>query len=389
MNKAKYRRFFMKKLLMLLASLMLIFSVIGCDDPKDPEDQLLTGKFSLDNTSLTLAQIGETQTVVAMVDTTEVEATWTVSEEGIVTVSKDGVVTAIENGTVNVSAAYGDYTATCEVKVDSEFAVTLSVTTGSTVSLDLSSTYSLTPIVILPDVTDKNYAFYCESADESVATVDPTGKITAVGQGVTTITVKSQAEKTVPAAMPIYPDVTGPASAIVYVIVDNDFDETTHAGIAGSYSYTKIWYGVPFDGWVESGKSVLDADGRVKILGQVNLDVTAAGEFTQSLVNMKRANYTTSSPTNEDPYNRAPHTDEQLAADNELTPEITVFGMGSLFTESGFVFVDSSNEVSLIFNGKKNVLGNYTDTILTDSTYEIIQSMVGVNAEMNGMLIKE
>lgn len=115
---------------------------------------------------------------------------WTSANTEIATVSATGLVNAIGNGTVNIIATTSDMglVATCAVTVTTSVqSVSLNATS---VSLLLNQTF-LAVATINPS-TASNTAVTWSSSYPNVATVNSSGLITAVGNGVTMIRVRTQ-----------------------------------------------------------------------------------------------------------------------------------------------------------------------------------------------------
>jgi len=112
---------------------------------------------------------------------------WTSSDESVATVDETGTVTAVAAGEANVTASVkdADIAASTHIKV-----VVTPTGVAAPESIDLvtngESTKDLDAKLIPADATDVKLAY--ESSDESVATVDETGKVTAVANGECTIT---------------------------------------------------------------------------------------------------------------------------------------------------------------------------------------------------------
>lgn len=117
--------------------------------------------------------------------------TWTSSDTSVASVDAVGFVTANKKGkaTVTVTAADGEYTATCEVTV-SEKAVTGVTLDAESVELKLGKKKILTCTVAPMDAQNKNVIW--SSDNEKVATVSDGGLVTAVGGGEATVTVKTE-----------------------------------------------------------------------------------------------------------------------------------------------------------------------------------------------------
>ena len=141
----------------------------------------------------------------------------TSSNEKVATVNSFGRVTGVSPGTATITAACGSVTASTTVTV---LAIPTEATTGGTVSSGTTSANSgqvitVTPsyVVLKPGATrtlsakvtpaSASQSFTYKSGNSSVATVSPSGVITAVGTGSTSITVSN-----------------GKATALVTVIVN-------------------------------------------------------------------------------------------------------------------------------------------------------------------------
>lgn len=112
---------------------------------------------------------------------------WTSSDESVATVDATGTVTAVAAGEADVTASVkdADIAASTHIKV-----VVTPTGVVAPESIDLvtngENTKDLDAKLIPADATDVKLAY--ESSDESIATVDETGKVTAVANGECTIT---------------------------------------------------------------------------------------------------------------------------------------------------------------------------------------------------------
>ena len=149
---------------------------------------------SLNKQTLSLVE-GNSETLtptVAPSDATNKAVSWKSSDASVASVDNSGKVTAVKAGsaTITVTTTDGSKTATCYVTVTAK---TIEV---NNVGLDKSEmemvagdSYQFT-VTIKPDnASDKTLSW--SSSDENVATVDNTGKVTAVSEGKVTITVKT------------------------------------------------------------------------------------------------------------------------------------------------------------------------------------------------------
>lgn len=121
--------------------------------------------------------------------------TWTSSDEEVATVDETGLVTAVGAGEadVTVSVADANISSTTHIKV---VILPTGVEAPETLSLELNgeATKALGAKMTPEDATDVKLAYL--SSDESVATVDESGNVTAVGVGECTITTTIVADTT-------------------------------------------------------------------------------------------------------------------------------------------------------------------------------------------------
>ena len=112
---------------------------------------------------------------------------WTSSDESVAMVDETGTVTAVAAGEADVTASVkdADIAASTHIKV-----VVTPTGVVAPESIDLvtngENTKDLDAKLVPADATDVKLAY--ESSDESIATVDETGKVTAVANGECTIT---------------------------------------------------------------------------------------------------------------------------------------------------------------------------------------------------------
>ena len=159
---------------------------------------------SLNKNSLTLEVDGE-ETLIATVapdNATNKNVTWSSSKKAIAEVDEEGKVTAVAEGTatITVKTEDGGFEAECEVTVTEKKSETIPVT-GVTLDKDslelvfgrtdkVDSEETLTATVAPAEASNKNVTW--SSSAEAVATVDQSGKVTAVGVGTANITVTTE-----------------------------------------------------------------------------------------------------------------------------------------------------------------------------------------------------
>ncbi len=119
--------------------------------------------------------------------------TWSVSDSSVASISSDGTFKALKSGSVTVTAKSvdGGYTDTVQITVtattDNVWSVKISSMPSS---LEAGKTAALKATIEPSGAKNKKVAW--SSSDESVATVDSSGKVTAVSAGEAEITVTSE-----------------------------------------------------------------------------------------------------------------------------------------------------------------------------------------------------
>lgn len=155
---------------------------------EQPGESGLTG-VSLDRYTLTLYAGEEAEQLTATLkpEGTEAAIHWTSSNQTAATVSQDGKITPLAAGVTVVTAAAGDYRASCIVTVQPKRVRVTGIRFDEpTHTLMMGSTVTLQPIIAPDDATVKNLTWV--SSDEQTATVSRTGIVTALSVGETTIT---------------------------------------------------------------------------------------------------------------------------------------------------------------------------------------------------------
>ncbi len=147
----------------------------------------------LNKTDITLTK-GTSETLQATInpsDTTDDKTLkWTSSNPNVATVDNTGKVTAVGGGTATITVkSQNGKEASCEVKVTSKIESISLNKSNITLSKGTSETLKAT---INPSDTTDDKTLKWTSSNPNIATVDNTGKVTAVGGGTATITVKSQ-----------------------------------------------------------------------------------------------------------------------------------------------------------------------------------------------------
>ena len=157
-------------------------------------ERALVESITLSPSEITMVADGSTSVIQATVlptfaSTKDLE--WSSSAPEIASVSQAGVVTAKAPGTADITASAIDgsgVSATCNVTVNG-IPVSSVTLNRSTASLMVGENVSLSATVLPANASDKSIIW--SSSDESIASIDETGTVTAIAIGSTTIKATS------------------------------------------------------------------------------------------------------------------------------------------------------------------------------------------------------
>ena len=116
--------------------------------------------------------------------------TWSSGDEAVATVSEAGLVTAVSNGMADITAKSGSLSSDAAITVSQvPAAIAITVDPDATTLTEIDQTLQLAAKVSdAKDVPIEDAAVSWSSSNESVATVDGEGLVTAVGNGMAEIT---------------------------------------------------------------------------------------------------------------------------------------------------------------------------------------------------------
>lgn len=158
---------------------------------------------TLNKTSLTgdifLSSTTKINATVLPLNATNQNVSWSSSNSSVATVDNTGLVTFKSVGTAVITATTedGGFSATCNVEVIDTTPIVTGVTLSkASASLDLTRVNSVQLSATVEGENDPPSSVTWSSNDESVATVDSTGLVTAVAVGETTVTATSTYDNT-------------------------------------------------------------------------------------------------------------------------------------------------------------------------------------------------
>ena len=157
--------------------------------PYTPPANVAVSSVSVSPSSSELVIGGTVQlsATVSPSNATDKSVTWSSSNQTVATVTPTGLVTAKAEGSTNITANASGKTAICKVTVKKPTIAVTSIELDQTdITLNKGASQTLKATVKPDNATDKNVTWASSKTD--IATIDNTGKVTAVAKGVATIT---------------------------------------------------------------------------------------------------------------------------------------------------------------------------------------------------------
>ena len=227
------------------------------------------------NTSSIVLHTEASETLIATVDPADATLSWSSSNTSVATVSSSGMVTGVAKGTATIKVAATDgsgKSATCSVEVG--LYVTGITLNKTALTLNEGQTETLSANVAPEDAYDKTLTW--SSSNTSVATVDQTGKVTAVSKGTATITAtaKDGSGKKATCSVTVIRPVTSITLDKTLLTIYNGKTETLTATVTPSTaSYTDVT-------WSSSNTSVatVSSSGMVTGVAKGTATITAAAK---------------------------------------------------------------------------------------------------------------
>ena len=275
------KNYVLRQTALLIAAVLLSTSFWSCSKDEEPVPEPTPPAVSVTGVTLnktsTSIQVGGNEILTATVlpeDATNQKVTWKSSDAAIATVDASGKVTGVAAGTatITVTTEDGGKTATCKVTVsDKEIKVTGVTLNKSETSILIGGNETLTATVLPEDATNQKVSW--KSSDETIATIDASGKVTGVAAGTATITVTTEdGGKTATCKVTVKPNLVSEitlAALAIYVGESKAITATVKPDDATNKALT----------WKSSDETVatVDATGKVtgKKIGTATITATA------------------------------------------------------------------------------------------------------------------
>jgi uncharacterized protein YjdB len=174
----------------VMLGFLLTLSLAGSCSKEDTKEEVVIPDIALNKSELTLEK-GKTERLIASftpAETPDKGHVWTSSTPGVAMVDETGMVTAVKPGeaVVTATALTGKKTATCKVTVVDKIVRVAGVSIKPTVAtMVVGDDLALEATVAPENATNKVVAW--SSSDSKMASVDATGKVTAIAEGKITI----------------------------------------------------------------------------------------------------------------------------------------------------------------------------------------------------------
>lgn len=241
---------------------------------------------TLNKTTLNI-KTGATEQLTAKVqptDATNSKVTWSSNKPTVAEVDQTGMITAKQEGSavITVKAQDGSgKTATCKVTVTERTAPIIKVTqiqlSQTRASLNEGKELQLTATVLPANATNQSLTW--SSSVEGVATVDPTGKVTAIKAGTTVITATAKDDSGISASCTV--QVTVPTVKVTGITLNK-----TTASVVKGKTLTLTATVTPTNAtnknvtWKSSNTKIATVDGNGKVTtvaaGTATITCTAA-----------------------------------------------------------------------------------------------------------------
>ena len=359
--------------LILTAMLTIALCFTACSSSDEPENsEIAVTSVTLNKTTLTLA-VGDNETLTATIaptNATNKTVTWSSSNNSIATVDNNGKVSAIAEGTATITAkSANNKTATCAVTVRlNEIAVESISLNKTELSMAIGENEVLTA-TITPNNATGTVAWV--SLQQSVATVDNNGKVTALATG-TTIIIVTAGGKTATCTVTVQPNEI-PVESISLNKTELTLEVGENEVLTATITPGNATGAVT---WTSSQESVaiVDNNGKVTALatGTTIITVTAGGKNATCVITVHPNEINVESISLNE-------TSLALIVGDEFTLTATILPNNA--TNQNVVWTSSNTSVANVVNGELTAIaaGTATITATTEDGNKIATCEVSVD----------
>ena len=217
----------MKKLFSVLGAALAIACCLYSCKVEEPFQETTGVSLNTSTVSIFPGDVVALDAAISPSNATSTLTNWTSSDAKVAAVDMWGRVTGVAPGSCVITAktASGGFTATCNVTVKPIAETSISINPSElTVYYDETETVT---VVFVPDNASYKTVTW-KSADNTIATIDETGKVKGVGLGSTTITATSKNGKTATCNVTVAARMPTEAETL-------DLWKTDNAGVRGLY----------------------------------------------------------------------------------------------------------------------------------------------------------
>ncbi len=277
---------------------------------------------------------------------------WESSENDVATVTKTGEIEALKEGdtTIVITTDKEKYIYKVHVEgFDDSVTVTKVTMETKTIELAVNDTYEMKVNIYPKNATSSSLSWF--SSDNNVAVVDDNGRITAVGKGSCTITVKSSNGNSDLCLVKVTKD--GKKSGIVGEIEDISFD-TTSLVLKAGIKYTINYSISPTDArgdldWTSSDERVATIeDGVITTIKEGTISITGKNGYVEDSLTLTVVKGDDNTP--------------DVISDGKTIPVSSI----SLNQSDMYLYLKSNYTLSVVFNPTnatdKNVIWSSSNT---------------------------
>lgn len=311
---------------------------------------------SLDKTDLTLVE-GEFYDLIATIEpetATDKTVTWISNDPSVVSVDANGRVGALKAGSaiITVTSNDGKKTATCNVTVSAKVIQVTGISLNK-IELNLNVGKDETLIATVTPSNATNPAVTWKSSNPAVATVDNTGKVTAVKAGVVIITATADGKNATCTVTVLVP-VTGVSLNKTDLALEAGKNETLIATVAPENATNKTVK------WTSSNPAVATVDNVGKVIavkaGTATITVmTEDGNFSANCTLTVSSAYV---PVTEITLDKT-----TLQLEKDKTGTLTATVKPSNATNPTVTWTSSNTAVATVTNGVVTAVAGGTATI--------------------------
>ncbi|PJI08992.1 MULTISPECIES: Ig-like domain-containing protein [Clostridium] len=329
--------------------------------------------------------VGQTQVLIATITPEEMASKggkWTTSDQSVVNVDITGKVTAVKPGTAVITATTDDgKTATCTITVKYPTTIALNKTTDT---LEAGTTDALTAAVTPDEIASKGVTW--STSDKTIATVDASGNVIALGVGTATITATTADGKTATCTVTVTPEINRD-KAVLYVTMINGQTKMYNMTMEDVNKFIS-WYRLKSTGvgaldYAINVPSISSSIIKTDYIAFDKISSFEVHDYTKSSVKSKYLTKITLNKTTDTL--KAGETDALVAT---VTPdEVSSKGVTWSTSDKTIADVDSTGKITALKDGTATITATTDDGKTAECTVTVTQAANHDEAELDITMI--